>query len=179
MTLQIRPISLLQARKFVGVLHRHHGEPQGGKFAIAAEESGRIVGVVIAGRPVARHLDTGRVAEVTRLCTDGTRNACSLLYGAAARAAKAMGYERIYTYTLAFEPGSSLHAAGWCRDIETRGASWDQPGRRRTDKHQLGPKVRWVRVLNPMSVPDFPCPLRLYLDAMSQIDPIDKPQIHV
>ena len=148
MSLRAKPISLKEAGKFVGELHRHHGEPVGGKFAIAADFDGRTVGVMIAGRPVARGLDNGLNAEVTRLCTDGTRNACSLLYGAAARAAKAMGYERIYTYTLTSEPGDSLHAAGWTRDAETSGGSWSCQTRPRTDKHPTEPKVRWVRVLN-------------------------------
>lgn len=147
------PIGLKDAGRFVGVLHRHHGEPQGGKFAIGAEKNGALVGVAITGRPVARRLDNGRNAEVTRLCTDGTRNACSLLYGAAARAAKAMGYDRIYTYTLASEPGDSLRAAGWIRDAESPGGSWSVPSRPRQDKHPTEPKVRWVRVLTAADPP--------------------------
>lgn len=141
------PIGLKEAGRFVGALHRHHGEPQGGKFAIGAEKDGTLVGVAITGRPVARRLDNGRNAEVTRLCTDGTPNACSLLYGAAARAAKAMGYERIYTYILASESGDSLRAAGWIRDRESPGGSWSVASRPRQDKHPLEPKVRWVRIL--------------------------------
>lgn len=142
------PIGLKDAGRFVGSLHRHHGEPQGGKFAIGAMKDDRLVGVVITGRPVARGLDNGRNAEVTRLCTDGTHNACSLLYGAAARAAKAMGYDRIYTYTLASEPGDSLHASGWIRETVTAGGSWSTPSRKRNDKHPTDPKIRWVRILS-------------------------------
>ena len=145
--MRVVPIGLKAAAQFVGALHRHHGEPAGGKFAIAAESCGVVCGVVIAGRPVSRGLDNGRNAEVTRLCTDGTDNACSLLYGAAARAAKAMGYERIYTYTLASESGVSLRAAGWIRDVETRGGSWNCSSRPRSDRHPVEPKVRWYRQL--------------------------------
>ena len=78
------------------------------------EADGRLAGVAIVGRPVSRYLDDGKTLEVNRLCTDGTKNACSFLYAAAARAARAMGYQRIITYTLDTEGGASLRAAGWC-----------------------------------------------------------------
>lgn len=74
-----------------------------------------MVGVATAGRPVARHYDDGRTLEVNRTCTDGTKNANSMLYGAVWRAAKAMGYLRCITYTQADETGASLRAAGWVR----------------------------------------------------------------
>lgn len=97
---------------------------QGHKFSIGCSENGKLVGVVIVGRPVSRHLDNGVTLEVTRLCTDGTKNACSMLYGAAARAAKAMGYKKIITYILESESGVSLKAAGWqCFGI-TGGKQW-------------------------------------------------------
>lgn len=143
------PISYKAACKFVGALHRHHGEPRGQKFAIGAQKNGRLVGVVITGRPVSRGLDNGSNAEVTRLCTDGTFNACSFLYGAAARAAKEMGYRKIYTYTLASEPGDSLRGAGWVDEGLTAGGSWDCPSRPRDDKHPTEPKRRWSRQLRP------------------------------
>lgn len=143
------PIGLRDANAFVGVLHRHHGESRGHKFSIGAEKYDRLVGVAIIGRPVARPLDNGFNAEVTRLCTDGTHNACSFLYGAAARAAKEMGYRKIYTYTLESEPGDSLRAAGWVREGLTAGGSWSCKSRPRDDKHPTEPKWRWSRQLRP------------------------------
>jgi hypothetical protein len=104
-------------------------------------ESDRLVGVVIVGRPVSRHRDDGVTLEVTRLCTDGTRNACSFLYGAAARAAFALGYSRIGTYILKSEPGTTLKAAGWKLIGETPGRSWSVPSRPRDDKHPIEPKL--------------------------------------
>ena len=146
-TLFPTPITLRQARQFVARHHRHHGPPRGHKFSIGAtlRQAGasRLVGVVIVGRPVARALDDGFTAEITRCCTDGTRNACSLLYGAAWRAARAMGYRRIITYTLADEPGRSLHAAGFVCTGTVRGGSWNCPSRPRDDDHPTGPKKRW------------------------------------
>ncbi|WP_221177319.1 XF1762 family protein, partial [Nocardioides marmoriginsengisoli] len=123
-----------------------HGSTRGHKFSIAVGTSdGVIRGVAIAGRPVARLLDDGITLEVLRVCTDGTPNACSMLYGAVRRAGIAMGYppRRIITYTLASESGRSLHAAGWIRDAEVKGDTWDRPNRARTDKHPVEPKIRW------------------------------------
>lgn len=93
---------------------------------------------------VSRMLDDGHSLEVLRVCTDGTKNACSMLYGAVRRAALAMGYEphRVFTYTLASEPGTSLRAAGWRRDAETKGGEWGRANRPR-DTHNAEPKVRW------------------------------------
>jgi hypothetical protein len=140
------PVSLREANAFVERLHRHHGPTRGHKFAVGVGSSdGVLRGVAIAGRPVARHLDDGVTLEVLRVCTDGTPNVCSMLYGAVRRAAVAMGYppRRVITYTLATEPGTSLRAAGWVRDAETRGESWDRPSRARTDRHPTTPKIRW------------------------------------
>jgi hypothetical protein len=103
--------------------------------------AGKIVGVAIVGRPVSRFRDDGLTAEITRLCTDGTRNACSFLYGAASRAAFALGFKRIGTYILASEPGTSLTAAGWRLIGETPGKSWSVPSRPRVDKHPLQKKL--------------------------------------
>src|SRR5437667_354350 len=102
---QIVPITFRDACAFIRQHHRHHGAPVGGKFWLAVAEQGAVVGVLVAGRPVARRLDDHQTLEVTRLATDGTRTACSMLYGAARRIAKEMGYSRIVTYTLASEPG--------------------------------------------------------------------------
>jgi len=147
--MDVRPISLREASAFVGRLHRHHGEPRGCKFAIGAEKKGALVGVVIAGRPVARMLDDGRTCEVTRLCTDGTLNACSLLYSAAAACARAQGYRRIVTYILASETGDSLRAAGWVCEGQAGGGSWSRERRERDDRHPLERKTRWSRELPP------------------------------
>lgn len=111
--LKITPISLAEANAYVCKYHRHHKAVQGHKFSIGCSENGQLVGVVIVGRPVSRYLDNGTTLEVTRLCTNGTKNVCSMLYAAAARAAKAMGYEKIITYTLESERGVSLKTAGW------------------------------------------------------------------
>ncbi len=110
-------------------------------FSIGASLDEQIVGVVIVGRPVSRHRDDGLTAEVTRLCTDGTRNACSFLYGASAKAAFALGFKRIGTYILSSEPGTSLTGAGWRLIGERGGGSWSVPSRPRVDTHPLQKKL--------------------------------------
>jgi len=141
--LQAAPIAFADAASFVQEHHRHHTPPVGHKFSIAAMAEGLLVGVVIVGRPVSRHRDDGLTLEVTRLCSAGHPNACSFLYGAAARAAFALGYARIGTYTLKSEPGTSLKAAGWRLIAETPGRSWSVPSRPRADKHPIEPKLLW------------------------------------
>ena len=111
--LQLQPISYGEACEFIKLHHRHHLPPQGWKFGIAVNSNDIIVGVITVGRPVARHYDDGWTLEVTRCAIDGTKNAPSMLYGAARRAAFAMGYKRLITYTLQSEPGTSLFASGW------------------------------------------------------------------
>ena len=133
-------IDLDEANAFVRKHHRHHKPVVGHLFSLGAASNGEIVGIVIVGRPVARLRDDGETAEVTRLCTDGTKNACSFLYGAAARAAFALGFKRIGTYILASEPGTSLTAAGWRMIGETPGRSWSVPSRPRVDTHPLEPR---------------------------------------
>lgn len=130
-------IDLAEANAFVAQHHRHHKPVVGHLFSLGAALDDGIVGVVIVGRPVSRFRDDGATAEVTRLCTDGTKNACSFLYGAAARAAFALGFKRIGTYILATEPGTSLTAAGWRLIGETPGRSWSVPSRPRVDTHPL------------------------------------------
>lgn len=142
-TLQLQPITFKEASAFVRLHHRHHAPSVGHKFSIAANDGARVVGVVTVGRPVARHLDNGWTLEVTRCTTDGTKNAASLLYGAAWRATKALGYRRLITYTLVEEPGTSLRAAGWQALYQTEGGSWDCPSRPRVDTHPLGQKTLW------------------------------------
>lgn len=152
--MKVAPITLKAARKFVGELHRHNRPPQGGLFAVSVRDGERVAGVAIVGRPVARMLDDGRTVEITRTCTDGTKNANSMLYGAACRTAAAMGYERAITYTLAEEPGVSLRAAGFEVDAHVKAEdSWSRPSRARTQadlfghKRPQGAKVRWRRRL--------------------------------
>jgi len=143
MSLQIVPVRLHEAKAFVERHHRHHKPPQGGLFAIGVAKDGEVVGVVIVGRPVSRMLDDGWTAEVTRCCTDGTRNAPSMLYRAAWRAARALGYRRLVTYTLPEEGGASLRAAGWRLIGEAGGGSWHRESRPRVDLHPTQIKLRW------------------------------------
>lgn len=155
--MRIRPLTLAQANELVAKMHRHHKPVQGHRFSIGLErDDGTIVGAAIIGRPVARKCDPYRVAEVTRLVTDGTRNACSALYGAAARIAKEMGFERIQTYILDEEPGISLRASGWTMVAMSPGGDWNQSaqyaGKRRTDQ-PMQPKQRWEKVLNGAAQP--------------------------
>lgn len=137
----IERVSLAEANAFVEANHRHHKRVIGHLFSVGCSEAGKIVGVAIIGRPVSRMRDDGTTAEVTRLCTDGTKDACSFLYGAAARAAFALGFKRIGTYILASEPGTSLVGSGWRMIGETAGGSWSRPSRGRIDKHPLQKKL--------------------------------------
>lgn len=141
--LELQPIMQSEAFAFIAEHHRHHPAPVGWLFGIAANDGERVVGVITVGRPVARLLGDGYTAEVTRCCTDGTANAPSLLYAAAWRAPRAMGYRRLITYTLATEPGTSLKAAGWTALYQTAGRSWSCPSRLRVDRHPLGQKTLW------------------------------------
>jgi hypothetical protein len=143
--LSIVPISWRAAQAYVNARHRHLQAPPGAKLAIAVIDArGRLRGVAILGRPVARVLDDGVSIEVVRVATDGCRNACSALYGAARRVARALGYHRLYTYTLASEPGTSLRAAGWTSDRASRGGLWSRADRPRKQPRNSGPKRRWI-----------------------------------
>ena len=150
--LTIVPVELSEANQFVETHHRHHYPVVGHRFSIGViDEDNRLRGVAIIGRPVARLIDHRRVLEVTRLATDGCPNACSALYAAAARAGKAMGYERIQTYILDSETGITLKAAGWYCEASVPGQRWDKHSgddiHRRTDQ-DMGKKKRWSRWLN-------------------------------
>jgi hypothetical protein len=118
--LTLAPVTKDRARRFVGDLHRHNLPPaKTSVFQVGCvDETGNVRGVAIVGYPIARALHDGATLEVWRVCTDGTRNACSMLYGSCKRAAKALGYRRLYTYTLQSEPGASLKASGWVLDAE-------------------------------------------------------------
>lgn len=141
------PIELKQANEFVARLHRHHDPVYRDKLRIGCEVDAKLCGVVQLGRPVARALDDGKTIEVVRLCTDGTPNACSFLYGRAARVAKDLGYSRIITYILDTETGISLRASGWKFDGMTRGGSWNCPSRPRQTKAPTCAKQRWIKQL--------------------------------
>jgi hypothetical protein len=142
-SLELVPIDLATAKAFIREHHRHHLPTMGWKFGIGVAVDGVLVGVACVGRPVARGLDDGRTLEVTRCCTDGSKNAASMLYGAAYRAAKSMGFKRIVTYLLASETGTTMLAAGWDKAATVKGGSWDRPSRPREDKHPTEDKVRW------------------------------------
>ena len=143
--LMIQPVTYKEACYFIDEYHRHHRAPQGHKYSIAVNDGEKIVGVVTVGRPIARYFDNGWTLEVTRCCTDGTKNAASKLYAAAWRAARALGYQRLVTYTLVSEPGTSLVAAGWKLIGKTKNAGyWDN--RPRCVKYPTGQKLLWEAV---------------------------------
>lgn len=143
MVLEIVPMTLREANAFVEQKHRHHGKVVGHKFSIGASNGKEIVGVAIVGRPVGRYLDDGWTLEVNRLCTDGSRNACSMLYAAAWRATRAMGYKRLITYILDTEPGTSLKAAGWKCVGQAGGLRWTGKRRPQVDLYPAQMKIRW------------------------------------
>ena len=159
--LTIKPITLREANTFVEKFHRHHRRTQGQKFSIGVYEDDVLHGVAITGRPLSRYLDDGETLEVLRLCTDGTYNACSILYARCARIAKDMGYTKIITYILEEESGTSLKASGWKLESENvGGGNWDNCGRREEeknfvqlsffeerDKYPIGKKKRWCKEL--------------------------------
>ena len=124
--LNIKPISIAKANEYVEQYHRHHGRKTGCRFAIACYEGNTLHGVAICSNPVARRSDDGLALEVSRVCTDGTPNACSILYGACARIAREMGFKKIQTYILKSEKGISLKASGWKCEADNVGAlDWD------------------------------------------------------
>jgi hypothetical protein len=145
--LSVVPCTLKAARAFVASHHRHHRPGSHGLFAVAVarEAADEVCGVAIVSRPSARMLCDGWTAEVTRCATDGTPNACSVLYGAAWRAARALGYRKLITYTLKSEGGGSLVASGWRSLGECGGGSWGRKGRPRVDKHPTQMKIRWEK----------------------------------
>jgi hypothetical protein len=155
MTLDLRPVSLREARAFVAAHHRHNVAPRGWKFGVGLWQDDALVSVGIAGRPVARALDDGLTVEITRVCTLGQRNAASRLYGALCRAAAALGYRRAVTYNLASESGVSLRAAGFVLvEILGHRETWATPSRPRQDVTLFGDAVlptearnRWERRL--------------------------------
>ena len=148
--LNVVPITFKAACHFVRIHHRHHPPPIGHKFSIGLCDGQELVAVAMAGRPISRMLDNGRTLEVTRVCTNGSRNACSKIYATCWRIAKEMGYKCTVTYILESEPGTSLKAAGWICDGKTGGGSWDTPSRRRPRKENIGVKIRF-RIGDPLN----------------------------
>lgn len=148
MGLTIKPLTLAQANQIVEILHRHHKPVLSHRFSLGLWNEDLLVGAVIVGRPVARKTDQYNIAEVTRLVTEGTKNAPSILYGAAARVAKEMGFESIQTFILDSEPGTSLRAAGWEFVGTSSGKDgWQSRSGRRTDQPTTI-KHKYVKVLN-------------------------------
>lgn len=150
MRLHVVPLELAEANRLVAQWHRHHQPAQGHRFSLGVMDAdGVLHGAAIVGRPVARLAGSPRdVLEVVRLVTDGTRNACSILYAAAARAGLAMGYRRIQTYILNEEPGTTLVAAGWTCEGEAGGGQWKHTdGRPRRTDQPTGMKARWAKEL--------------------------------
>ena len=169
--LTIRHLELKEANAFVAAFHRHHKQVIGHRFSIGCYHNGKLCGAAITGRPRARKINQRDTLEVLRLCTDGTKNACSKLYAACRRAVRELGYRQIITHILESENGTSLKASGWsalpsalepCADSITRllamrpgwrycytttGDSWNRPGRPRTDKAPTCPKKLYEAVL--------------------------------
>ncbi len=143
--MDIVPITLAEANAFVEKYHRHHKAVVGHKFSIGATDGEKIVGVAIVGRPVSRYLDDGLTLEVNRCCTDGTKNACSILYAAAWRAARAMGYKKIVTYILESENGASLKASGYKCIGQAGGLKWTGKRRPEVDLYPAQMKLRFEK----------------------------------
>lgn len=140
----IRPISYKAACNYVNLHHRHHKAPQGNKFSIGCYDDEKMIGVAICGRPVSRFMDDGLTCEITRVCTDGTKNACSKLYGACCRIAKEMGYKKIITYILESEDGASVKASNFVCEGTAGGTHWTGI-RNKNQEIPAEMKTRWVR----------------------------------
>jgi hypothetical protein len=138
---------LREAKEFLAI-HRHHKTAAGHRFTIGAEKDGKLVGVAICGRPTARMTDQRNILEVTRCCTDGTKNACSFLYAAAVRVAGILGFKKVQTFILSTEPGTSLRAAGFEIDGTSEGGPWDRSSRARKRRETTeGSKVKYCRII--------------------------------
>lgn len=144
--MKIVPVEFKVACEFIEKEHRHHKPPKGHKFSIGLKEGERLVGVAIVGRPVSRIIQRdGFTLEVTRCCTDGTKNACSALYAACWRVVKELGYTGLITYILNSETGISLKASGWKLIGETGGGTWHRKDRPRIDKHPIERKLKFEK----------------------------------
>mgnify|MGYP001602995323 CR=1 FL=1 len=151
--LMLEPCELAEAAEFIHLHHRHHEPPQGHRFSLKAIVDGRVVGIAVIWRPVGKGQQDGKTVEITRLCTDGTKNAVSFLVGACKRAARALGWKRMISYTLTSEYGAAWRASGMEQTGETAGGEWSGsygpkdllPGfeKRRKNTHPTEPKRRW------------------------------------
>lgn len=145
--MRVKPITFKEASVYINEHHRHHSATVGCKFCISIiDDNGQLHGVAVCGRPVSRHLDDGDTLEINRVCTDGARNACSKLYGACCRIAKAMGYKKVITYILESENGASLKASNFVCEGEAGGTHWTG-SRNRGQSIPAEMKTRWVRIL--------------------------------
>lgn len=174
--LRVVPLTRDEANALVRAWHRHHRPVVGYRFALGVvDRAGEIHAAAIVGRPVGRGVPWRRVAEVTRLVTDRTPHAASMLYGACARACRAMGYDRVQTYTLAEEAGTSLLAAGWEREATVPGRAWRRSDGSPRTTDQPGAKVRWGRSLNDPAPEVLPPPGTDAPQLDLWADPLDKP----
>jgi hypothetical protein len=147
MKYELQPISFREAADFVNEHHRHNVSPQGHKYSIGLNDGEKVIGVAIVGRPIARHNDNGLTLEVTRLCVlEGFKDACSMLYAAAWRVARNLGYKRLITYTLKSEPGTSLKAAGWkiIGETQYKPRGWNVPSRPRTKAERYPEEQKYI-----------------------------------
>lgn len=142
----VKPMSLKDVQKYVDENHRHNKAPRHHKFSIGLVKDGEIVGVGVAGLPTARMLNDGDSLEITRTCTDGTRNANSAIYGALVRAARSLGYRRVFTYTQCTESGASLRGAGWRIDSKLAARKgWNTKSRERCNQEYMSvERTRWI-----------------------------------
>ena len=152
----LRPVTQLEARQFIAKHHRHSGAPLRVICAVGIDDAGELVGVGTLERPKAAKLCDGFTVEISRVCTTGIRNGCSMLYGALLRVAAGLGYKRAVTYTLATEKGSSLVASGFHRASDVPIRSWAKEHiRRGTFQPSMffqkygepAERVRWERAL--------------------------------
>ena len=157
MALHVQPISFNAAREWIACTHRHLRDPiTGWLFGVEIVQDGVRVGVACAGRPKARMMQDGVTCEITRVAvTEGAPNACSFAYGALRRAALALGYLRVLTYTRHNEHGASLRASGWTLDGAAGGGEWARPSRARALAEDPAPKQRWVYYATPMAAAHY------------------------
>ena len=143
----IVPMTRAEAQRFVALHHRHHKPHVSDICRIGAALDSEVVGVAVLGRPMARMLCNGWTLEVVRLCASeaAPRNACSWLLARAWRAAQALGYRKLITYTLPEEGGASLRGAGWTCVGQAGGGSWSTPSRPRVDMHPTQEKIKWEK----------------------------------
>lgn len=144
--MKFAPIGLRAANEFVRQHHRHNKPVRGHKFALALHKDNIMIGVAIAGRPLARSLDNGKNLEVLRVCViEGNKNACSKLYARIKRIGQLMGYEKVITYTLKTESQSSLKAIlATPVSFEAGGQSWNHGKRKRQEQTiSMERKIRW------------------------------------